>query len=528
MTVAEPPAPANLLAELSLGNPKETWQRVRLLGGARAQALPSSLPVLLTTSLSMPPSAASGLDETLPIVGALLSRSDASEPDVVLGMHVLSGPELAAALTLGDSAKFRRVELGPRLLRLLPAPGAPDFNGALGISGNYLLLATRLQALEAGGRFVAEAVAKRARNEPGVFLRAGDRVLAGLLAQRLRAAWSEQRASLAERARAERQVKGRPPDFAEPEVLLGGIDNIVESWFEVLQSSRELSISLLPEADRLRAELSLLPGPEGAAAALQRELVVGPVAPLFALPDSTSAALLLRASEGGAADAQGLGSSIARLFGERLRPEQAEKLVEAFDALGKSRQGATALGFSRSPAPGLLLTFELADPEAFPAALTEVVRLLELPPIRDWLTSTLGKPLLSLVPPLAGEARSARVRFLRSGRGAALALPSELHLSWQVRERVGYLAIAPGAPPVLSRAWASPPLAASQWLSPTRNRLADSALALFVDVGRLRSPSAESAPVVLNFGKQAERISASVELAPASLADLAGGFALER
>ena len=56
-SLAEAVAPASLIAELSLGNPKETWQRARLLGGNYAQALPSSLPVLLATSLSLPPSA---------------------------------------------------------------------------------------------------------------------------------------------------------------------------------------------------------------------------------------------------------------------------------------------------------------------------------------------------------------------------------------------------------------------------------------------------------------------------------------
>ncbi|HKY39721.1 MAG TPA: hypothetical protein VJN18_27475 [Polyangiaceae bacterium] len=519
---AEVPVPATLLAELSVGNPKETWQRARLLGGDLAQALPSSLPVLLTTSLSMPPSAAGSLDETLPMVGALLAGKDKAQPDAVLGMHVTSGAELVASLTLGEAAKFRRVELAPGLVRLLPAPGAPEFNGALGVSGNYLLLATRVDALAEAGRFVSESVTRRARKEPGLALRTNEKVLSGSLSRTLRDAWASRRAALAARDRAQRQAMGRPPDFADPEVLLGGIDNIVESWLGVLESSRELSVNLLLLDDRLVLELTLLPGAEGAAPLLYKELSTGPLAPLLALPESTSLALLLRGDERPSADAaQNAGASLVKLFGDRLAPQQASKLLKAFEALNRSRRGATVVGLIGAPAPAVVATCELADAEAFPGAVADVLRLLELGPVSSWLGATIGKPTLELGR-VAGIAHRARLRFQRSGQRVPAALPHELHLSWEARDGVGYLVVTPDAKLGLSSFAAEARLSSSGWMTQSQARLGERALGFFADTRLMRPGAAEPAPLLLTFGKQAERIVVSVDAAaPSALHALA-------
>ena len=527
--LAEAPAPASLVAEVSIGNPKETWQAARLLGGSLAQALPSSLAVLLATSLSLPPSAAGSLDESVPMVGVLLSRKEASEPDAVIGMHVLNGSELVASLTLGDDAKFRRTELGPRVVRLLPAPGAPDFNGALGVSGNYLLLATGVEALRDAGRFVAEGVSKRARTEPGISLRAGESVLTAALSRRLREGWQARRAALSAQGRAEREAKGRGPDFADPEVLLSGVDNTVEAWLGVLESSRELSLSLTPLPDRLRAELSLTPTADGAAALLLRELVVGPVAPLLQLPAATNAGLLLRGDEQATgARAGGLGDSLAKLFGERLSAEQAKHLVAAFDALAKARRGATVIGFVQSPAPALLVTCQLADGAAFPEAVAGVLSLLELGPVSSWLAGTVGKPTLELSKSTGGV-RHARVRFVRAGRGPSLRLPKSLSLSFEARDGVGYLVVSPDDAIGLTP-FASPrQLASVDWLAQSGQASAtQTALGVFADAGLLTPGGPDGAPILLSFGKKDEHIAVALDISTVALPALARVFALDR
>jgi hypothetical protein len=526
------PAPAALLAELSVGDPKETWRRLRLLGGDSAEALPSSLPVLLTTSLGLPMAAASSLDESLPLVGALLARGPGAEPDVVLGMHVVSGAELVASLTLGDSAKLRRQELGPKLVRLLPAPGAPELSGALGISGNYLLLATRLEALTEAGRFVAEGVSRRARSEPGLSLRTTEKLLAGTLTQAIRSAWQARRAALSARDQAERQAKGRAPDFADPQALLAGADNLVESWLGVLESARELTLQVTPEADRLRVELGLTPAASGAAALMASELVVGKATPLFQLPASTRAALLLRGDDKPAPGAESsLSQAVSQLFGERLSAEQNARVGRALGALQKSRHGVTAVGLLTAPAPALVLSCELSDPAAFRAAVADALTLVELAPVSLWLGSTLGKPALSVSAP-AGAVQQARLRFQRARAAPGLTLPSELSVSWEARDGVGYVVISPdpklGLAPFAPDA---PRLGASNWLGRSDDQLGDrAALALFVDA-RLLAPGGggpDGAPLLLSFGKRSSQILLSLEAAPSALSALSQLFALDR
>jgi hypothetical protein len=521
--VAEVPAPQGLLAELTLGNPKDTWQRLRLLLGEAAQALPSSLPVLLTTSLSLPPAAAGNLDEGLPMVGVLLSRSDSSEPDAVLGMHVVSGAELVASLTLGDAAKFRRVEVAPHLVRLLPAPGLPELNGVLGVSGNYLLVATRVEALAAAGRFVAEALPRRASNDVGLRVQASQQVLSGSISRVLRQAWQAQRAALEARDRAEREAKGRAPDFADPAVLLGGMDSTVESWLGVLEGSRELLFEVVPEGDRLRVELSLTPAATGPAAQLAGELLTGSIAPLLALPASTRAALLFRGSDAGAEAEPGQGA--AQLFGERLDPKQAARLSEALGALWRARRGAIVIGLVAAPSPALSFDCEVNDPVAFTSAIGETVGLVQLPVVSKWLTGTLGQPTLTLGKPNAGVS-TARLQLHSSKRPPGLPLPTDLRLAWAASDGVGRLVASSDAKLVPASLAEGPRLGATSWLARSEATLAASvATALYVDVGQLvggpgGASSGVDAHLLLSFGKRGERVAVRLEAAPGALGSL--------
>ena len=521
----EATAPPSLVAELSLGNPKETWRRLRVLGGDRAQALPSSLPVLLATSLSLPASAAGALDEALPMVGVVLSRPDRPEPDVVLGMHVVSGAELVASLSLGDSAKFRRVELAPRVVRLVSAPGAAEFDGALGVSGNYLLLATNADALKDSARFVAEKVSKRARTRPGLTMTASQSVLGGLLARRLREAWQAQRGRLSAQARAEREARGRPPDFADPAALVAGADGTVESWLSVLESSRELSVSLTPDADRLRTEVRLTPADDGAARTLQRELVVGSTAPLLQLPASARAALLLR---GDARPGDGaLGAAVASLFGERLSAAHTARLSRALDAFAQSRRGATVFGLVPSPSPALVVRCELSDGAAFTSSLSDLVSLIELPALSGWLSATLGKPSVERSRARSGAER-AKIRFARSAASGS-SLPKSFGLTWEAKGDTGVIVVSQDASLEPAAFGDGPVLGSHAWLA--RDPAAppeQTAFALYLDARLLAPGGPDEAPLWLSFGKKDEQATLSLDVSAPALSALARGFALDR
>jgi hypothetical protein len=518
--------PASLVAELSLGNPKDTWQSLRRLGGDAAQALPSSLPVLLATSLSLPPAAAGSLDETVPMVGVLLARPGQSEPDAVLGVHVTSGAELVASLTLGAAAKFRRVEVGPRVVRLVSAPGAAEFDGALGVSGNYLLLATRIEAMTEAGRYVVESVSKRARSTPGITLRASGSALSGALARHLRAAWRAQRSALAARDQAEREAKGRPPDFADPEVLLAGADDMVVSWLSVLESSRELSLGLSPDADRLRAELLLAPNADGAAALLFRELVVGSNAPLLELPVGARIGLLLRGDP--QPTPSSLGASVAKLLGDRLSAPQLARLGKAFDDFGKSHHGATVLGLAPAPAPTLVVRCELSGDGAFSDSFAEVLSLIELPPVSSWLSRAVGKPSLELTRSPTG-ARRARIRFRRAMTAGSLPLPQSLNVSFEARDGVGSIFVSADELADTGALREQPRLGSLNWFAASEQRMSSTtALGLFADARLLAPGGPDDAPILLSFGKKAEQVALGLEVSAPALAAIARRFALDR
>jgi hypothetical protein len=521
-TLAEAPAPAHLVAELSIGNPKETWQRLRLLGGDLAEALPSSLAVLFATSLSMPPAAAGSIDESVPMVGVVLSQPGRAEPDAVVGVHVTSGAELVASLTLGSAAKFRSVELGPRLVRLVAAPGAAELNGALGVSGNYLLVASRVEALTDAGRFVAEGVARRARSEPGFTLRASDRVLRGPLPQRLREAWQARRGALAARDRAERDAKGRAPDFADPAVLLGGADSTVQSWISVLESARELELSVTPEATRLRAELTLTPSAEGAAALLSRELVTGPIAPLLALPQGALAGLLMQGeAEPTPESAEALGKSVTELFGERVTQEQAKTLTQALAALVRARHGATVLGFVPAPRPALLITCQVREAEAFQGAVAGVLGLVELPPVSNWLAGTVGKPSLRVAKPEGGT-RKAVLRFARPAGGSTSPLPAALTVTWEAKDGVALVVVSPDQGLGVSAFAGVAPLGMSPFLARAEQDWAQhAALGMFADARLMAPGGPDDAPLLLTLGKRNEQIAVSFDLSPGALRSVA-------
>lgn len=512
---ASAPAPASLLAELSLGNPKETWQRLRLLGGERAQALPSSLAVVLTTSLSLPAAAAGSLDEQLPMVGAVLSREGATRPDWVVGMHVLSGAELIASLTLGSSPRFRRDDVSPGLVRLLPAAAGAELEVALGVSGNYLLLATGAEALSEAGRFVAESVSERARSEPGLALRVGGGVAQGKLVSALREGWRVRRQALLGRAEQERLSKGRKADFAEPAALLGGVDSTVESLFDVLQSAKELRLSLTPHSERLSVEVSLLPSGQGAAKLLADEMVLGAVAPLLQLPSSTAFALLLRGESEPKPGESGLSGALVRLFGERITSEQSGKLDQVLSAFAATRRGATVVGVVSSPA-ALVATFEVSDEQAFGSAFADALGLIELGPLRSWLGATFGAPSLQSLPNKGALGR-ARLR-LSPVEGASSSLPRTLFVTWWVKGSVGYVTISAEEAAFPAALEAPTRLSDSRWLQATQPDLAQrTAFSAYVDTRILAPGGPDDAPLFLSLGRRGEQIIVAADLAPATL-----------
>jgi hypothetical protein len=195
-------------------------------------------------------------------------------------------------------------------------------------------------------------------------------------------------------------------------------------------------------------------------------------------------------------------------------------LLKAFEALGKSRRGATVVGLLGAPTPALVVTCELADTEAFPGAVVDVLRLVELQPVSSWLASTVGRPTLELTR-VGNKAQRARLRFQRAAQRGPTALPSELYLSWEARDGVGYLVVSPD-PKLGPQAFATGArLASSSWMTQSKERLGEQALGFFADT-RLMRPGAPPSPLLVSFGKQAERITVSLDASPSALHAVTG------
>ena len=207
-------------------------------------------------------------------------------------------------------------------------------------------------------------------------------------------------------------------------------------------------------------------------------------------------------------------------------------MLKAFEKLRQAQRGASVVGFVSEPAPALLFALELSDPEAYPSAVSDILALLQLPPVVTWLAGVWGQPKLELSPKAAPGTRRARLRF-RRGAGAVIAsplpLPNDLTLAWEARALVGYGAVSAQADAGLSAFWDTERLERSDWLRQSQKRHGDrTALALFVDARLFGAPAPEMAPALLTFGKDGEGILISLEAAPAALSSLSKLFALDR
>jgi hypothetical protein len=300
---------------------------------------------------------------------------------------------------------------------------------------------------------------------------------------------------------------------------------MVESWLAVVEGSRELSLSLSPEADRLRAEVRLSPGPEGAARSLWSELVVGSSAPLLELPASARAGLLLR-GDAQAADGS-LGASLRELFGDRLSVAQAERLSRTLDAFSRSRRGTTVFGLVPAPVPALLIRCELADGADFSQSFSDVLSLLELPPVSSWLSGTIGKPTLALSKGRDAVQR-AKIRFARTPAQSAT-LPKSLGLTWQAKAGVGVIVVSPDGGLEPSAFDDSATLGSRAWFADNpAGSPEQTALSLFVDARLLAPGGPDDAPLWLSFGKKGEQMALSLDVSAAALSALARRFALDR
>ena len=508
------------MAELQVPHPEATWRKLRDLAGSRAALLPASFPMLVATLLDLSHTAAGSIDSDVPAVGAVIASG--TEPAWVFGLHVKSGRELAAALTNGaDASHAARLDATSGVLLLEPKARKSEDTTALGIVGNYLLVAPSPSPLVAAGPFVARTLPGRPQVAEPLVLSARQPALKGAIVKLLREAWRARAAELkaADRSNRERHG-GRAPDFGDPLAALSGVDAAVDAAGAVLEGARELKLIVDPQEAQLELRAELAPEADGPAAELVRELEGADLGPLLELPRATAFGVLTRSTRAQRdTSAKNLRERLQALFGERITASDRALLEQTFADLARGRGDFAAYGvLDQNGAFAAMMRGAAGDAAAFDLGMKSLLKLPKLPafaePLRQFVGALAVRTSSVSVPGLDGKVERAALS-LKPARvdlgGQAVQLePQAFELLWRVEGPLVYAAVARNAAPALLQLVkpAGQTLAADPELYAAVKRAGTASFAavlrplVFVDA----APNLDrSAPVLLTLGRQANR-----------------------
>ncbi len=485
-----PPArPSSVLAEVVVPRPGELWQAASALAGPLAALLPRGPELAMGSWLGMPPLSATRLDLRTPVVGAFLAEP---EPALVLGVHVANGAELIADLTTGAGAT-RKLEPAQDL-RLLSAvePGRP----LLAVVDDVLLVGPRAALLSAG-RYVARGLLRSAKDSGPVSLLVPGAALRERALPLLREAWQQRRAELV-RARAETErSQGRPPDFADPEVVLRAVDGALERVASALLASEQVTGELTLSGERLECQLRL----RQRAGAPKPEVPAVDTAALARLPANSALALLIARAPGSLTQLRG---GLSSLFAERLLDADRKAFEASFAELDAGLGAAQS--FALLANKSLVWRGDVADAPKLRQGLGDVLGLLQRKPIAEPLAAFVGRPSVRRAAASTTAPLDAATIVLTPAplKGAVKAAPTRIELRSKVEPERFVVALQSGAAPPLAEIMAAESGSASLGAAPATHELfaglEPATLALFVDMAQLGLAPEAPAPMLFELG----------------------------
>ncbi|MCC6213873.1 MAG: hypothetical protein IT376_03330 [Polyangiaceae bacterium] len=509
------PAPAGLIAEVHAPKPDDLWARARELIGGPALLMPSTFPLLVGTLLGLPPTAAVDVDGAIAAHAALVDLE--GEIAWVAGVHVRSGAELVAKLSLGADARYdARADTASGVQVLVPRPGRAATGFALGVVGNYLLAGPSERALVHAGPFVARTLPRAPARSESLVALLREPALRGVVAPAVRREWQARRGALDTLARGQQAAKGAP-DFAEPAAALAAAGELAADAAAWLESTTEVAIALEPRAEYAEVRVVATPAASGAAHDAVQAMVVGDTAPLLRLPAASALAVLWR-SRPDAADASAWITRLRRLFGERLSEQDAATLEPLlrpwFGARGD--HAAWAL-LADEQAPGLVGVVATTDSAAASAAFRGVPRVAAVralaSPLERWAgLRRVRHATLNGAPPLGRFERVTVTLGAPPGATPPASGPKErsYELGWvAAKPEEGYAALGPVVEPLLravhgAASGASPALGADSPARAVLGRVGHPVvLALFVRPARVGLGTSD-APSLITLGRSAE------------------------
>jgi len=318
----------------------------------------------------------------------------------VVEVHVRDGVRAVQLLTQGTAAKYTAAPSNRGVVVLEPKPTLTSRVAALGVLGNYLLVAEKSEHLVECGPYVAGTLSKRKPPPGDVVLVAHRAALQGPLAKRVRESWEAFRTDREKEDEKLRQERKRAPDFGDPAVVLSDIGGRVESGIAVLADLDQAIVRIDADASGVHTLVEMIPSTgDGAASKMFASFAGGDVEPARALPQDATVGLLLRDRE------EGREESVARqadrvvaLLGDRAKEMDKQRIRDALSSWsnGSGSWLAASLSTTRD-GMDLVVRGPATEPVVFDQGVRSVLGLLDVPAVREPLEHHMGKLKVSKV-----------------------------------------------------------------------------------------------------------------------------------
>ncbi|MRG97179.1 hypothetical protein [Polyangium spumosum] len=398
------PAPAGLLAEVFVPNPDEAWQKARAAVGGPALFLPSNASNLAITLLGLPLAVSAEIDGNIPLVAALVERPGGGRPRATLGIHVRDAGKIETLLVKGESARFQLRVDEKTSITLLESKDGGARPLALGLLGNYLLVAQDTADLLEIGPYVARTLPAAKMPKAHVSIELPREALGGPIEKGLRSGWE----SLRPRART-----GDKAPTPLPNPLNGLMDALLGILVELDHASVTLDFD--DRAAHLRLHGATREGSTGAADIAA--MTVGDPRRILALPADTDIAIFLQDDDvkSRASNAKGYADALVAAMGKDVPEDDRAALTAALVAVAEGRGDAFTAGAALlSTGPSMYARSDVADGDKLDAALGDLFGLAKRKSFSAWLGEhemgvTTGKTVIENLP---GDIR--RVRLTRA------------------------------------------------------------------------------------------------------------------
>jgi hypothetical protein len=540
------PAPAGLLAEAWVRAPDAAWSKIQQGVSGAVALLPPTVGELVC--------AAVGLDAALaPVVDGkglsyvVLGADPAGAPGATALQWVvalpLTDPARAAALLLdaGDAgdAGARYTAHGVAGMRALSSAEHPlHATAALAVEARgWLVLASSEDDLARLGPYAVRTMPTRPAPAESAVLVADvpQSALAGPLSTLLGARWGEMRAWLAARDDEQRAKHGgRAPDFGDPRPIVEAFDGAVKRRVALLAQARGAHLLVDAADDEVHAELAVTPGTDEASAAELGAMAPGDARPLVQAPGESVLGVMVRDDpKTREQDLAKLGATLDQVMGARLHEDDTKAIHAAVTDWTRARGPwwTAALAWGPSDASrGVWLRTPVTSQADASRAVRELVELSHRTVLEDMLASSMHLRPAAVT---RVDADSLGKVSLATFAGIGHQPPAGgFGVAWGAG---GKTDTAPPGELLVAAGEAAPQLLSS--LAAPAHRLGDdprsaralaalgdrATVALFAQPLRFssaRGDAADSAPLVLAWGRKGDGLWARIELADRVLREL--------